>query len=375
VTYACGLAEAQQQRGDHVCVLAPGDKEDEQEYPWDTMVLLPGVSRFGYTWNYRNTLKRIDKKFKPDIVHVHATFNYLSDAAAWWFHRWRVTTILSPHGGLERSDVESTKPFAKNLYRRLISDSRDPPPIHFLSSEERDVAIFNPGRRTFCIAPGAAEPLRIEAGAREELLNAHFPRLADRPFILFLARISYHKGADLLLEAFRRFIEPHHDFSDLCLVMAGWEEEPILGDLLGPRPIWLDDRTLITGGINDEVLKAALLRSAVLVAAPSRWESFGYTVVEAGLASRPVVLGENSCMAPKWREAGAIATTATSSAEAVANGLLAVLDQSQAGQLALAETARSYFSAHYSWTACANAMSEVYKQLQPDSLTQVKSQA
>lgn len=367
MTYACGLAEAQQQRGDHVCVLAPGHKEDDQERPWETTFLLPSVSRYGYTTNYKNTLKRVNDKFRPQIVHIHATFNYLSDAAAWWFHRWGVSTILSPHGGLERSDVESTKPFAKQMYRRLVSDSWDPPPLHFLSEEEREVSVFNPERPTFCITPGATEPIRIDSGTRAALLNARFPGLAGRPFILFLARISYHKGADLLLEAFRRFIEPHHDFSDLCLVMAGREEDPILGELHGTRPIWLDDRTLITGGINDEVLKAVLLRSAVLVAAPSRWESFGYTVVEAGLASCPVVLGERSCMAPEWREAGAIATTSTSSAEAVANGLLAVLDQNQASQSALAEAARSYFSTHYSWTACANAMSEVYKQLSPDS--------
>ena len=222
-------------------------------------------------------------------------------------------------------------------------------------------------------AAQASEPLEVDASSREALLKAHFPQLADRPFILFLARISYHKGADLLLEAFQRFIAPRQDLSDLCLVMTGWEEDPILGDLDGVRPIWLSNRILITGGINDEILKAALLRSAVLVAAPSRWESFGYTVVEAGLAGCPVVLGEDSSMARRWREARAIATTSTASAEAVTRGLLAVLEQSEAAQRTLGESARSYFSEHYSWLACADAMSGVYEQLHANSPNRVQS--
>jgi glycosyltransferase involved in cell wall biosynthesis len=104
------------------------------------------------------------------------------------------------------------------------------------------------------------------------------------PVVLFLGRIAYQKGPDLLLEAIPNVL---HDFPTVIFIFAG------TGDMiehLKGRGWWLgvQDSMRILGYVSEED-KLKLLKAADIVCIPSRNEPFGIITLEAWVSGTPVV--------------------------------------------------------------------------------------
>ncbi|WP_165176569.1 glycosyltransferase [Desulfovibrio sp. ZJ369] len=103
------------------------------------------------------------------------------------------------------------------------------------------------------------------------------------PFILFAGRLnaSQHKGIDILLRAWLDFQNKYN--YRLALAGAG-ELEPSMKNLLNSYEF--DPQVDILGFRNDIY---ALMKKALFVVAPSRWEGFSMTLIESLACGTPVL--------------------------------------------------------------------------------------
>jgi glycosyltransferase involved in cell wall biosynthesis len=101
--------------------------------------------------------------------------------------------------------------------------------------------------------------------------------LADRPYLLYVGRVDDKKGTGILWRYFTAYKERHP--GPLALVLVGQVVDP---------PDNSDD-IFVTGMVDDNV-KWGLLRGAQALVAPSPFEAFSITVVEAMTAGAPVIV-------------------------------------------------------------------------------------
>ena len=152
-------------------------------------------------------------------------------------------------------------------------------------------------RNFVAVSPGVADELKVivpDASIRvvPNSAGSIFSGAAERetrgnPYILSLGRVDvYQKGLDRLVRAFDTIAEKSHSIQ---LVLAGSgprEQEEILRNLVaGSKHI---DRITLLSQVSQE-RAAELMKGALLLAMPSRYEAWPLTAVEAGAAGTPVV--------------------------------------------------------------------------------------
>lgn len=143
----------------------------------------------------------------------------------------------------------------------------------FLTPEEQELVERRMSTVTppSCIIGSGLDPAPASSAADLSSLG-----LRD-PFVLYLGRIDPNKGCADLLAHFIRFKGDHG--GPLQLVMAGPSSMPL--------PTHPDIRYL---GFVDEPTREALLRRAVMLAMPSRYESLSLVLLEAWNHALPAVV-------------------------------------------------------------------------------------
>ncbi|MFN2116982.1 MAG: glycosyltransferase family 4 protein [Candidatus Promineifilaceae bacterium] len=115
---------------------------------------------------------------------------------------------------------------------------------------------------------------------------AEFPESSERwkPYVLFVGRSSYDKGA---LHAVQAVLSLREKGSNIQLVMIGQETEEFrrFYDELADS----EKRYTHVLGFVSEDLKHAFLRDALALLLPSRTDSFGIVLLESWLYGRPVI--------------------------------------------------------------------------------------
>jgi glycosyltransferase involved in cell wall biosynthesis len=135
------------------------------------------------------------------------------------------------------------------------------------------------------------QSLPVRGALRAKLGIAEHERL-----VLFLGRLSFIKGLDVLVHAFAAFAETHHDAR---LVIAGPDDE----DGCREEILGLVDKLKLGRSVSfpgplygDEKLQA--LADADLFVLPSQYESFGNAAAEAIACGLPVLVTDGCGIAP-----------------------------------------------------------------------------
>ena len=112
----------------------------------------------------------------------------------------------------------------------------------------------------------------------------------EAPYLLYFGRMDIHtKGIDLLVAAFAEIATEH---PDIRLKLAGRGTPKQLANVRSlVRRAGLEDRVEIIGSVEEEQ-KGELLRRALMVCIPSRYEGWCMVAVEAAAAGK-AVLGTN----------------------------------------------------------------------------------
>jgi glycosyltransferase involved in cell wall biosynthesis len=254
---------------------------------------------------------------RADVVHVHAMWEEIQHRACRVAWRRGVPYVMTPHGMLDPWNMSNGR-VKKRLYLlwRMGRNLRRAAALHFATTTERDAV-----GRLGLDRPTIIEPFGLDAREFAELpakgeSAAMRPGLAGKRRVVFLGRLDYGKGLELLIPAFAR-VAP----ADAVLVIVGPDshsgyQRTVEGMI---REHGVQDRTVLTGMLSGRAKLAALVDAYVL-AQPSFHENFGMAVLEGLACGTPVLVSDQVYLHP-WVTRGGVGGVTACTVEAVAGEL------------------------------------------------------
>lgn len=244
------------------------------------VVRLPRVSEVSSTpisWSFAQTLaEEARRNPAPDIFHFH--FPYPWGEVAWLSAKPKVPMVVTYH-----SDIVRQK-FALAGYKPLLERFLDSADLIIASSPNLiEHSPFLSKRAAKCRQVNFG--LNVERIAGDETIQSRARELrqshAGRPIVLFVGRLIYYKGADVLVRAMETV--------DADLVMIG--RGPLEGTLREAAAArGMSGRVSFIPPV-DEAELAAWYHAADVFVLPSvaRSEAFGLVQIEAHAAGTPVI--------------------------------------------------------------------------------------
>ncbi|MBB3216216.1 glycosyltransferase involved in cell wall biosynthesis [Ochrobactrum sp. RC6B] len=230
-----------------------------------------------------------------DFVHLHGVWETNLLRASMLCRRFSVPYCVCCCGMLDVWSMQQSawkKKLAMRLgFRRMLDGAAF---IHALNADEIELMRPLGLKAPPVIIPNGIFLNEVEGG------EADVGGLPGRPYVLFLSRLHYKKGLDILADAFRR-VAPL--FPDADLVVAGPDggAEDEFRERI--RQYGLQERVHMTGGLYGPAKIAALKRAACFCL-PSRQEGFSVAITEALACGVPVAITD-ACHFPEVGEAGA----------------------------------------------------------------------
>lgn len=250
-----------------------------------------------------------------DIVHIHSLYRFPPTYAAWQARKQCVPYIISPHGSLDPYLYgRSTRSvWLKRLYERWFDwpNLRGAGAIHYTTEDEcRRASFLGFDTPSFIVPIGLDWSRYVVLPARGSFRSRY--ALGEAPIVLFLGRINFKKGLNLLIPAFAslRRLQP-----TARLIIAGPENDDYGQKVHGwVRDYGLQDAVLFVGHLEGGAVTQAYLDADVFVL-PSYTENFGMTVAEALACGTPVVISDQVNIHAEVAAAGAGIVTRCDAAE------------------------------------------------------------
>jgi glycosyltransferase involved in cell wall biosynthesis len=356
-----GLASALVRRGHEVHVYTTNlDGPDNLDVPTDRPVMLDGVHvhyfpvpalrRLAWSPAMGHALRANAADF--DLLHLHSVFNWPPQAAARAARRAGVPYLLAPRGMLVRNVIRGKSRWAKTAWIELFERQMLARAAGLHATADIEIADVRAlGLRfaaSYCVQNGVEWPRDFAP-----LEQGPFAAL-PRPYALFLSRISWKKGLDRLIRAWKLVPE-------LPLIIGGNDDEGLIPKLteLAHRE-GVAQRVRFVGAVADRD-KWALYANARLLVLPSYNENFGNVVAEAMAVSCPVVVTRAVGIAPLVEEYGAGVVCGDEPADiAMAVTRLAFDPELRA---ACGRGGRAAVDANLSWEAVGARMEQVYEEV------------
>jgi glycosyltransferase involved in cell wall biosynthesis len=289
------------------------------------------------------------------VVHLHNLWQYPQFAGYRAARAAGVPYIVSPHGALDpylRGHGRVRKQLSMSVYQqRLLSEAAL---IHVTTSAEAELmADVVPDVPRVVVPCGMYVDRFRTLPPPEQFRRGHLHGYGG-PLVLFLGRLTYKKGVDVLIRAFAEAQRARES----RLVVAGPDDEGLTPGLARlAQELGVEDRVVFTGPLYGEDRLAAL-SSADVWALSSHTENFGIAVIEAMAAGCAV------CVSPAVNVSGDIAAagagivadpTPAAFGEEI-DGLLA--DESRRREL---EAKAPGFAERYDWNRVAPALVAMYQ--------------
>lgn len=294
-----------------------------------------------------------------DIVHIHGLYRFPPTYAAYQARKQGVQYIVQPHGALDpylynRSSAGNVR--LKRLYERWfdLPNLHAASAIHYTSEEERERALSLGLRAPTFVVPNGLDWKRYQTLPVRGGLRARWG-LDDMPVVLFLGRLHFKKGLDLLIPAFdalRRSLPAAQlviagpDNDDYGLKVRRWVHEYDLeGAVHFVGPLYGND-----------VVQAYV--DADVFVLPSYTENFGMTVVEAMACALPVVISDQVNIYAEVAGAGAGLVTPCDAYKV--SGALEELLRDAKRRRAMGEAGRRLARECYTWPTIVEALTKEY---------------
>jgi len=205
------------------------------------------------------------------------------------------------------------------------------------------------------VVPLGIDQAEFELMPEPGRFRSRYPEIGDKAIILFLGRVNFKKGLDILAQAFGAVARRRQD---VHLVVAGPDNEG-WGDRVRS---WLKDEGVLARSTFTGMLlgpdKVAAYRDAAMFVLPSYSENFGLAVVEAMAAGLPVIISDNVNI---WREvelAGA-GKVVPCDAPKLADGILDLLDKPETAYQ-MGQKGKKLVRDDYEWHNIAIRLQESY---------------
>ncbi|MEL6671280.1 MAG: glycosyltransferase [Bacteroidota bacterium] len=228
-----------------------------------------------------------------DLIQIHSIWNFLTIEGSKIAQKKGVPYVIWPHGALDHFDLQK-KSYLKKILGPLFVQKALQGANHLCFTAQREVdESTSYGAET---AP-VVLPLPIdmpEATEEDQAASLAFRQkwgLTEEDFVLlFLSRIDYKKGLNLLLPALGELAET---YPQLKLIMAGGYQTPYMQKVREWISTYkLEDRVVLPGFVSGEEKKWAFQAADAFVL-PSLNENFGIAVVESLFYGLPVLITDN----------------------------------------------------------------------------------
>ena len=369
------LSSAQKDAGDSPKVLSIEDDGEAIE-PWPQgspeflaachfpgMILMPDLD------------ERLDQ-IKPQVLHTHGIWTYLSIGVPRWSRKNHKPYIVSPHGMLDAWALDNSKikkKLAAALYERR--HLRGAACLHALcQSEAKSIREF--GLKN----PIATIPNGIEIPEGRDLSSRY---LVKKKIMLFLGRLHPKKGLENALRAWaasRSEASPDSKPSNWQFVIAGWDQgdhevrlkqlceelELSFADVPAKQFLSLEASSgqlsgfsvVFVGPVFGE-LKAQLLERANVFILPSFSEGLPMSILEAWAYELPVVMTDY-CNLPEGFNADA-AIHIDTEVEGMSAGMIKMIECSDAELKGMGVNGLNLVKEKFTWATIAAQMGELYQ--------------
>lgn len=294
-----------------------------------------------------------------DIVHVHGLYRFPPTYAARRARRLGVPYIVRPHGNLDpylfRQSSRSV--LLKRLYERWFDfpNLKAASSIHYTTEDERDRTAFLGFETPNFIVPNGIDGTRYATlparGAFRKRLD-----IGESPLVIFLGRINFKKGLDLLVPAFAEVLVRH---PAARLAIVGPDNErygQMVRKWVYERHI--DEQVHFVGPL-DGIEAIEALVDADVFTLPSYTENFGITVVEAMACGTPVVISDQVNIHREVEAAGG-GLVVPCSAKALGQALSSLLDDPESARC-MGKAGRQAALLRYSWPSIVKELTGHYR--------------
>ncbi len=319
-----------------------------------------GPAAFGYSPQLRLVLSACLRK--RSVLHAHGLWMYPGLLARRLAERLGIKRIVSAHGMLEPWALRNSR--WKKRLAAWVFENRNLHTagcLHALCAAEAESFRRYGLRNPIAVIPNGVDPAAFERLPDRVLLEARFPVLRNRRWVLFLSRIHPKKGLPHLLRVWKSVVgDPvvRGQPSDWTLVIAGPDE---LGHEADMRrltdDLGLEEHVCFTGPLHGQE-KLAALSGAELFVLPSFSEGFSMAVLEAAAAGLPVLLTPR-CNFPELAKAGAAVEVSPDVAGCEA-GLREMLGLPDAKRRLMGQRGKDLVTSSYTWPRIAEQMLGVY---------------
>ena len=314
-------------------------------------------NNYKFSFSLARAIKRYVSYF--DVVHIHSLFQFASHIACYYCQKYRKPYILRPLGQLD--PVLLKKSFLlKYLFLWLFEkrNLRQAALVHFTSRQEE---VFSRGLAAE--SKKTVLPLGLDLGYFSHLppygsFRRRYHVLKGKKIILFLGRLNFKKGLDLLVKAFSQLAVK---YNDVILVIAGPDTDGYANKIKKMvNEMRLSDRVIFTGMLIG-LAKLAALRDCDVFVLPSYSENLGIAVVEAMACGKPVVISDKVgiCNEVTMAQAGIVVPLNCQKLSKAIETLF--LDQKKS-QI-LGENAKVFVRDRYDIGKISKKLMEVYKKL------------
>ncbi len=292
-----------------------------------------------------------------DGIHIHGLWEQSTAIAAPTARAHRKPYIISAHGMLEKWAL-SNKRLKKQIYAALFerANVRGAAFLHALTpAEAKDYRRFGATGPIAIIPNGVTIPTSVDS----DLFLSQFPALKQKRIVLFLGRIHFKKGLDLLVNAWSQLAAL---YPDAHLVLAGPDFEgtrATVEKLIEEKGV--TSSVHLTGMLRHD-LKWSALAAAEGFVLPSYSEGLSVSVLEAMGIGLPVVVTEH-CNLPEVRELGA-GWQIQSEVGQLASAIRELLSNSARTNSEIGSRGRNLVLTRYNWPTVAEQMSELYRWVQ-----------
>jgi len=249
-----------------------------------------------------------------NLVYILSIWNFTSAITAYYCKQYNIPYVISPRGQLY-DQVTSTKSWKKVPYYKLIASKiiKNAVAIHYTSDDEylnvhkrlglNNEAIVIPNGIVldeYKVLPKKGEFIKL------------YPHLKNKQILLYLGRLSWKKGIDLLIKSLPEILNNN---KNVHLLIAGNDENNYKYELIeiikslnlkycevSSDPlvdkIGIDVSITFTGYLDNSDKKKAMIDSKLFLLS-SHSENFGMTVIEAMACKLPVLISKNVGIADK----------------------------------------------------------------------------
>ncbi len=360
------MARAVARLGHEVSIYTTDREMEPRERPAATVTRREGVEVHVYPQQFPATvatswpLYRALNEAIPqaDIVHIHSLYLFHVWAAARLARKHGVPYLLRPHGTLDPflwKRHRARKRVMELLFQNRVIGSAAA--LHYTAEEEMRLAAPYVHSAKGVVVPNGLDLAEYGALPPPGTFRARHREIGSRRIVLFLSRLNFKKGLELLVPGFAAALKTH---PDLHLVIAGPDD--------GMRAE--TERLVAEAGIGAQVTLTGMLTGTTKLAAfvdafafflPSYSENFGIAIVEAMACGVPVAISDKVNI---WREveAAGAGLAGPTTAESVTAQILALAGDPARARF-MGEKGKALVRERFAWDKIALQLESVYRSL------------